>query len=44
MKYTLSYIAAIVVILGACGAIVGLVYHEACYGPLPTSLCKVDKE
>ena len=44
MKYTLSYIAAIVVILGTCGAIIGVVYHEACYGPLPTSLCKVDKE
>jgi hypothetical protein len=44
MKYALSYIAAVAVILGVCGAIVGGVYHEACYGPLPTSLCKVDKE
>ena len=44
MNTKLSIVIAVSAVLLTCSAIIGGVYHEACYGPLPTSLCKVDKE
>lgn len=44
MKYTLYYIAAVAVILGVCGAIVGGVYVGICHGDSPVTACEVDKE
>jgi hypothetical protein len=44
MKYTLSYIAAIAVILGTCGAIIGGVYVGICHSNYPVTACEVDKE
>jgi len=44
MKYALSYIAAVAVILGVCGAIVGGVYVGICHGDSPVTACEVGKE
>jgi hypothetical protein len=44
MKYALSYIATVAVILGVCGAIVSGVYVGICHRDSLVTACKVGKE
>ena len=44
MKYTLSYIISVVVILATNAAIVGELYVGICHGDYPVTACEVDKE
>lgn len=44
MKYTLSYIAVVVVILATNAAIIGGVYVGICHGDYPVMACELDKE
>lgn len=44
MKYTLSYIAVVVVILATNAAIIGGVYVGICHGVVLVTACEVDKE
>ena len=44
MKYTLSYIAVVVVILATNTAIIGGVYVGICHGNYSVTACEVDKE